>query len=146
MSTEQIRDTARRIFEEIINQRKLAQAAELISADYILHAAGAPTPINGVEGWVQFVSTYLTGFPDLQFRVEDLIVEGDKAALRYTATGTQNGPMMDIPPTGKKATVTGIVISRHDQAGKAVEGWLNVDALGMLQQLGVIPMPSQTQA
>ena len=143
MSTVQIKDTARRIFEEIINQRKLDRASELISADYILHAAGTPTPINGVEGWVQFVSMYLSGFPDLQFRVDDLIEEGDKAVVRYTATGTHTGSLMDIPPTGKKAIVTGIIISRHDRSGKAVEGWLDFDALGMLQQLGVIPAPQQ---
>lgn len=146
MSTEQIRDNARRIFEEVINQRKMDRAGELIAADYTLHAPGAPGPIKGIEGWVGFVSMYLAGFSDLQFKVEDLVVEGDKAVLRYIATGTNNGSLMGIPPTGKWATVSGIVITRHDEAGKALEGWLEFDALGMLQQLGIIPSLQQATA
>ena len=72
------------------------------------------------------------------FRSEDEIAEGDKVASRYTFRGTHQGELMGISPTGKQVTVTGMIINRIVN-GKSEEGWLNFDALGMLQQLGVIP-------
>jgi predicted ester cyclase len=85
---------------------------------------------------------YLTAFPDLHFTVEDIIAEGDKVVTRLTCRGTQQGAFMGIPPTGKQATVTAIDINRF-AGGKSVEHWLNMDTLGLLQQLGVIPAPGQ---
>jgi len=85
---------------------------------------------------------YLTAFPDLHFTVEDFIAEGDKVVARLTVRGTQQGIFMGIPPTGKHATVTAIDINRM-AGGKSVEHWLNMDTLGLLQQLGVIPAPGQ---
>ena len=66
---------------------------------------------------------------------------------RWTATGTHKGDLMGVPPTGKRATVTGIAIDRY-QGGKMVEFWTNYDMLGLLQQLGVVPSmaPTSTSA
>jgi predicted ester cyclase len=81
---------------------------------------------------------YLTGFPDLQTTVEDLVAEGEKVVGRWAGRATHSGPFMNIPPTGKQVTVAGIAIVRLE-GGKIVEEWVNFDALGMMQQLGVIP-------
>ena len=83
------------------------------------------------------MSLYLTAFPDARFTVEDELAEGDRVVSRSTLRGTHQGEFMGIPPTGKPVTVTGMSIDR------IVEGWLNFDGLGMLQQLGVIPAPGQ---
>jgi predicted ester cyclase len=80
----------------------------------------------------------------LHFTVEDIIAEGDKVVARLTARGTQQGEFMGIPPTGKRATVTAIDINRM-VGGKSVEHWLEMDTLGLLQQLGVVPMPGQAR-
>jgi predicted ester cyclase len=85
---------------------------------------------------------YLTAFPDLHLTIEDLIAEGDKVVDRQTARGTHQGTFMGIPPTGKQITVTAMNISRI-VGGKIVEHWVELDTLGMLQQLGVVPMPGQ---
>ncbi len=136
MSTEQNKAITRRLFEEILNKGNLALVDELFSSNYVLHT---PTgPIHGVEGYKQFVNMYLSAFPDLQFTIEDLIADQDKVVARWTGTGTHQGSLIGIPPTGKRATVTGISINRFEN-GKFFEGWLDFDALGMLQQLGVIP-------
>jgi steroid delta-isomerase-like uncharacterized protein len=136
MSTEQNKAITRRLFEEILNKGNLALVDELFSSNYVLQT---PTgPVHGVEGYKQFVNMYLSAFPDLQFTIEDLIADQDQAVARWTGTGTHQGSLMGIPPTGKRATVTGISINRFEN-GKFVEGWLDFDALGMLQQLGVIP-------
>ncbi len=81
-----------------------------------------------------------TAFPDLHLTIEDEIAEGDKVVTRVTARGTHQGSFMGIRPTGKRAVVTGIVIDRFAN-GKTVEAWNNLDDLGLLQQLGVIPAP-----
>jgi steroid delta-isomerase-like uncharacterized protein len=85
---------------------------------------------------------FLSGLPDLATTVEDTIAEGDKVAARWTARGTHNGELMGIPPTGKKVAMTAISIHRIVD-GKIAESWINFDALGMMQQLGVAPAPEQ---
>jgi predicted ester cyclase len=76
--------------------------------------------------------------PNLSHTIEDMLAEGDRVAVRLTARGTHTGEFMGIPPTGKQVTVTGTVICRIAE-GKIQEDWFNSDALGLLQQLGVIP-------
>lgn len=94
----------------------------------------------GPSGFKQLVTTYRTAFPDIHLTIDDWVVEGDKVAGRWTARGTNTGPLMGMPPTGKSATVTGISILTfaNDQVTAQHTNW---DAMGMLQQLGVIPTP-----
>jgi predicted ester cyclase len=63
---------------------------------------------------------------------------------RITLRGTHQGEFMGIPPTGRQVTFTGIHISRV-AGGKIAEEWGQFDALGMMQQLGVIPAPEQAE-
>jgi predicted ester cyclase len=74
----------------------------------------------------------------MQISVDDLIAEGDKAVIRWTARGTNSGPFLGMPATGKPGTVTGITIERKVD-GMTVEGWNQFDQLGMLPQMGMIP-------
>lgn len=85
---------------------------------------------------------FRTAFPDLYGTIEDLIAEGDKVVTRITYRGTHQGEFMGIPPTGRPVTMTFTGINRI-AGGKIAEGWVNFDALGMMQQLGVIPTPGQ---
>ena len=139
MSTEQNKANDRRLIEEL-NRGNVNVYDELNVPDYVGHEAS--TTRQGLEANKQFVSAYLTAFPDLHFTIEEQIAEGDKSVTRWTARGTHRGELMGIPPTGKQVTVTGITIV-HWSNGKSVESWLNFDALGMLQQLGVVPAPGQ---
>ena len=136
MSSEENKALTRRLYEDVFNQRQLAHVDELCSADHVFH--NPPTTLHGREEFKQLLSLYLTAFPDARFTVEDEIAEGDRVASRYTFRGTHQGELMGIAPTGKQVTVTGIIINRI-VGGKSAEGWLNFDALGMLQQLGVVP-------
>ena len=137
MSAEENKAIVRRLFEELWNQGKLDVAGEILANDYIFHGPVAGE-VRGPEGFKQFVSMYLTSYPDLQFAIEDQIAEGDKVVTRWTATGTHKGELMGISPTSVRMTVTGIVISRI-AGDKIVEDWADWDALGMFQQLGVVP-------
>ncbi|HKF35692.1 MAG TPA: ester cyclase [Ktedonobacteraceae bacterium] len=138
MSTEENKATARRFFEEVFNGGNLAVVDEVKSSTYVFHDPGFPEPIRGPEGFKQHLMLFRNVFPDLRSTVEDLIAEGENVTVRFTFTGTQQDTLMGIPPTGKQVGVTAILIGRLVN-GKFVEGWINYDGLGMLQQLGVIP-------
>ncbi len=140
MSTADNKVLVRRFYEEAFNQRNLALVDELCTTHHVFH--NPPITLHSKEEFKQFLSLYITAFPDARFTVEDEIAEGDKVASRYTFRGTHQGNLMGIPPTGKQVTVTGIIINRI-VGGKSEEGWLNFDALGLLQQLGVVPVPEQ---
>ena len=138
--SEQNKALSKRNFDEDWNQRKLAVIDELVSDNSVLYDPTVPGgKVTGSQGYRQFVEIYLAAFPDLHFTIQDQFADGDKVATRWTGTGTQTGALMGIAPTGKRSTVTGITIDLY-QNGKAVESWVNYDALGMFQQLGVIPM------
>jgi len=136
MSSEDNKVLVRRVFEDVLNQGNLALVDELFSPDHVEHTTTGP--VHGTEGMKQYYMIYRTAFPDAHYTVEDQIAEGDKVVTWWSARGTHQGPLMGIPPTGKQGTVTGIGIGRFE-GGKLVEAWTEFDALGMMQQLGVVP-------
>jgi predicted ester cyclase len=71
---------------------------------------------------------------------DDMIAEGDNVVTRQTITGTNQGELMGIPPTGKQINVQQIAINRIVN-GKIAETWAIADVLGMMQQLGLAPGP-----
>ena len=95
---------------------------------------------TGIEGAKVFFAMLIAAFPDLQTSIEELIAEGDKAVVRLKVEGTNTGPIMGMPATGKRATWSVIDIHRMVD-GTFVEHWSTSDTLGMLQQLGLIPPP-----
>ena len=126
----------RRSFEEV-GKQKWAISNELFGPDYVWHQPGSPKPLTGEES-EQFMRTFFAAFPDNRSTIEDMIAEGDKVVTRYTVRGTHKGDFLGIPATGKEVAFTSILISRIAE-GKIVEDWEEADALGMLQQLGVVP-------
>jgi predicted ester cyclase len=69
-----------------------------------------------------------------------MIAEGDKVMTRLSAYGTHTGELFGIPPTDKQVSMTAIVIHRIEN-GKIVEHWSELDNLGLMQQLGIVPAP-----
>ncbi len=138
---EENKASVRLAFEEGWNKGNLTTVDEDVATNYVLHDPFSGE-VKGPEGYKQYVKMYRNAFPDLHFTIEDQIAEGDKVVTRWTCTGTHRGELMGIAPTGKLGTVTGIFIDRI-AGGKAVETWAAWDALGMLQQLGVVPPMGQ---
>jgi len=143
MTTEDNKATIRRIIEEGWNQGKIAVFDELCAFDWIHHDPTQPH-VRILENYKRYVTERRSAFPDLHFRVEDMIAEGDQVVVRWMWHGTHTGdlltPMMHLPATGKQVTVTGITIFRFAD-GKVVETWNQSDRLGLYQQLGLIPVP-----
>lgn len=125
----------RRVFEEIWNKSDLSVVDEIYAPDYVAHIANAPAPVDGPERFKQFVALLGVVSPDLQFRTEDQIAEGDKVATRWTAIGSPAGGVFSGAAAGAKTTVTGISIHRIVN-GRIAESWDNWDALSALQALG----------
>lgn len=85
-----------------------------------------------------FVIYLHTAFPDIYFTIDEQIAEEDKVVTRWHVNGTHQAEFAGIPATGKSVTITAINIHRIS-ADQIQEAWLNWDALGLMQQLGVIP-------
>jgi predicted ester cyclase len=136
MSTEENKMLVHRFFEELMNQRNLALADDLFAPEYVHHFPDED--IHGPDGVKQMDKGLLTTFPDWHISTDDVIAEGDKVVVRFTIHGTHEGEGFNISPTGKRVVYTGIDIFRIAD-GKIVEQWTEVDALGLLQQLGVVP-------
>jgi steroid delta-isomerase-like uncharacterized protein len=138
MAIEANKVLARRIFDEM-NRGNLAIVDEVYVPDYVHHDPSLPPAWQrGRDNYRQGVSTLFTAFPDLHGTVEELIAEGDKVAVRVSWRGTHKGELMGIPPSGKRVEFGFMSIVRIVD-GKVAEGWVNFDALGMMQQIGAIP-------
>jgi steroid delta-isomerase-like uncharacterized protein len=139
--SEENKALVRRFIEEVWNGGNLDVVDELIAENHVDHdpaQAGGP---GGRQGARAFVEMYRAAFPDTHLEITEMIAEGDLVAITWTATGTHQGELMGIAPTGRSVTVTGIGVDRIS-GGQIVESWANYDALGMLAQLGAIPAPA----
>jgi steroid delta-isomerase-like uncharacterized protein len=137
MSTEENKAVARRVLDEMFNKGNLDVADELLAPDYVDHDPAMPEDIHGPEGFKQYVSGYRSAFSDLHLEFEDQIAEGDKVVTRWTGTGTHDGELSGIPPTGKRVTLPGMEIVRIS-GGKLVEGWEGYDTMNLMRQLDVM--------
>ena len=135
--SEENKTKVRRIIEEVFNKGNLAVVDELVATDMLDHNP-FPGQAPGAAGLKQIVTMFRAAFPDVQISIGNMIAEGDKVSAYVTVQGTHRGEFMGIAPTGNQVSLTAITIDRF-AGGKAVEHWEQFDALGMMQQLGVIP-------
>jgi steroid delta-isomerase-like uncharacterized protein len=118
------------------NRQDLANYRTLYAPDAVIHGI-APAPLS-VDAMLGAYSAFFSGFPDLQLTVAETLVDGERIAVRFTIRGTQRGEFQGIPPTGRTIEVQGITML-HFRDGRVVERWNQLDQLGMLGQLGVLP-------
>ncbi len=138
MSLEQNKALVRRGFEEGMNQQQLDIFDDLLTPQYVNHNMPAPAP--GPDGFKQVMGMFISAFPDFHIQIEDILAEGDRVASRGVWSGTHQGDFMGIPATGKQVSVAYIDFWRLEN-GLAVENWVQMDMIGLMQQLGVMPAP-----
>lgn len=126
-----------RYFNEIMNQGSLKAIDELMAPNFAFHIPTLPDPMRGPEGMKQFVTGLRNGFPDAKFTPEYLIADGPRVAARYKMTGTQKGSFLGAPASGNFVKDAGTDLF-HLSGGKIVTVWVAEDALGLLQQMGVL--------
>ena len=141
MSTEQNKTIVRR-YREAHNTNQLDRLDEIVEASLITHNLLPGLP-PGLEGGKMAHMGGMASFPDMYVTTEDLIAEGDRVVERWTNSGTYTGaPFFGTPPNEKRFSMRGISIYRIAN-GRIVEHWGEMDFLGLLQQLGLIPVPGQ---
>jgi steroid delta-isomerase-like uncharacterized protein len=128
----------RRLYEEVWNKRKVELVSEIISPSHALQAPNVVGSAVGPEAYKRQLMSFLAGYPDLHWTIEDMIAEDDKVVACWTISGTHRGEYLGIPATNKKVSVEGITI-HHISKGKIMDSYSNWDALGMMQQLGAVP-------
>ena len=131
--SEQNKELIRRFYAELVNQRKMAVADEIISPDFNDHAASG----RGLAHFKSLYASMTAIFPDIQVSIEDLVAEDDKVAARVEVTATQAKSFRGFPSADKQVTYSGMDLFRIED-GKIVERWTQRDFLGMLEKLGHI--------
>ena len=143
--SEQNKTNVRRLFEEVWNKGQLPVADELFAPTYTHHDSSTPDVGRGPESEKKRVTLYRNAFPDIRLTIEDMLAEGETVVARWSCRGTHKGELNGIAPTGKQFNITGISIARFTN-GKMFEGYINWDALGLMQQLGVVPELGKAKA
>lgn len=126
--------------EEVWSRGDLALVDDLVTEDYVQHDVAQPEPIRGPEALKEAIGMYRAGTPDLTKTIEELIVDGETVVIPYTATGTHEGEIMGVAPTGTELEVEGIFVYRVED-GRLSEGTDLWDAFGLLRQIGAVSMP-----
>ncbi|HUG13706.1 MAG TPA: ester cyclase [Thermomicrobiales bacterium] len=137
MSTEDNKALGRRFVEEVYNQGNVDAVDVLVSDQFVRHGIGGT--MRGREIIKERVRAVRSGFPDFRITIEDALADGDKVVLRQTHTGTHLGEFAGVAPTGVRMETTEISILRIAD-GKICEGWVSVDQLTMLRQIGALPV------
>src|SRR5207342_706125 len=88
-------------FVEFINTASEQLAGELISPNAIFYVPGQPEPMRGPDGYLAIIGMMRSGFPDIQWTLDDVVAEGDKVAARFTMRGTHSDTFFGVPATEK---------------------------------------------
>lgn len=138
MSIEQNKATVLQFYKAFDN-RNIDQALALLAPNFIAHLAGIPEPLNR-ESFKQFGMTFYLAFANSQHSFDEVIVAGDKVVTCGTFTATHLGEFQGLPPTGNSIQLSIMHIDRVEN-GKITEHWGQGDALGLMQQLGIVFLP-----
>lgn len=129
-----------RWFEEVWNQGREEIIEELRAPDAVGFGLGeTPVAVLGASGFKVFYRNLRSSLPDLRVTVEHLVAEGDMVAARIQVEGTHMGPGLGVPPTGQSVRFSGMLIARIS-GGRITESWNNLDQLGLLRQVGAVPL------
>lgn len=126
-----------RSYTERVDADAACAIAEFLAPDVAAHLPGLPGPLDR-EGFTQFAGAFYGAFPDLRHETETLIAEGDRVVGRFTLRGTHRREFQGIAPTGRQVAFGALVICRIAD-GKLTEIHMQMDGVGLLQQLGAVP-------
>jgi steroid delta-isomerase-like uncharacterized protein len=141
LSPEENNKVAVEFFDRAWNKGDFSAVDELIhpQADDHSTVGGAAHTEKGIESFRQIVGMFRSAMPDIKLTILDEIYAGDKVVHRWVLNGTHTAtPIMGVPAQNKPIAMSGTTTVRM-QDGKIAERWANVDELGLLQQLGVVP-------
>lgn len=127
------RDLVERLHTELFASEDLATLDRFFAPDVVSHDMPPGFP-QGIEGIRMFFSAFREGMPDVQVRIDEIVSEGDRAAVATMIEGTHTGALMGVEPTGRRISVRGIDMVRVAD-GRIVEHRGLTDTVGLLRQL-----------
>jgi predicted ester cyclase len=139
-SAEQRKALIRRFYDEAWNRGEYAVVDELFALEL---ARSLDAPPAGAEREKQHIATIRAVFADLQIVVQDVVVDTEAVAARWTMTGTDTGGFMGRPPTGREVEIWGVDFF-HFEGQRVVGTWAGVDMLGLMVELEILPSPWRT--
>ena len=136
---EQNKNTVTEFIDALFTKGHLGAVDEYLAEKFVNH-----DPPIGVtadrEGMRAAGAMFRAAFPDWHSEMDILVGEGDLVVEHFTASGTQQGEILGVPPSGRTVTLPGINIWRV-RDGRIVERWGRLDELGLLRQLGLVNLP-----
>jgi steroid delta-isomerase-like uncharacterized protein len=137
MPAEQQKALVRRFIEDVWNQGDVAIIGQVCAPDFVLHDPTTPRFKTRLD-YEQLVTTYRRAFPDLRCTIEEQLAERNLVMTWWGMQGTHRGPLFGYPPTERHVRFTGISLNLI-RDGQIAEARVNWDALGLFQQLGILP-------
>ena len=138
--TETNKALVRRWFREVWNEGREATIDELFAEGGVAYGLGdREAEVRGPAQLKPFVRNLRGTLPDLQISIQEIMAEEDKVMVRVLLEGTHSGSGLGVPPSGRRIRVAGIVVIRVSK-GQFVEGWNSWDQLGLLRQIGALPV------
>ncbi|MFQ5554438.1 MAG: ester cyclase [Acidimicrobiia bacterium] len=131
---------AKRLVTEVVNQGRMETITQVIHPDYRYHGPGG-VEVEGPEGARQLIGGFRAAFSDLHAQITSEIAQGDLVALTMVATGTHDGDLMGIAPTGASIELPMAVVSRLED-GRIAEEWEYYDTASLMSQLDAEPTSS----
>lgn len=136
MSNEEAKATVLEYVEAVWNRGDMTAFEALTTPEFSYHLGGQPSVDR--EGMRRFLAMTRAAFPDWWVEPADVVAEEESVAVRWTGEATHRGPFHGIPPTGRKIAVSGMNLYKV-RDGRIVTEWEQMDTMGMLRQLGVLP-------
>lgn len=124
-------------FETMINTADEALAQELVADDAPFFTPASPEPLYGGKGYLSVVHFMRSGFSDVQWKLEEIIADENKAAIRWTLTGTHDGEFLGVKPTGTKIKTTVMNFYYFNNDGKITNDIAAEGMLGILRPIGL---------
>lgn len=125
-------------FEVMINTADSKLAKELVADDAPFFTPASPTPLYGGEGYLSVVHWMRKGFPDVQWKLEEMVAEGNIVAVRWTLTGTNDGEFMGMPATGKHISTSVMNFYYFNDEGKITNDIAAEGMIGILRGIGML--------
>ncbi|MBO6257481.1 ester cyclase [bacterium] len=125
-------------FETMINTADDELAQELVASDAPFFTPASSEPLYGGSGYLSVVHWMRSGFSDVQWHIQDMVADENKAAVRWNLTGTHDGEFMGIKPTGKKISVCVMNFYYFNQEGKVTNDIAAEGMIGILRGIGAI--------
>lgn len=124
-------------FETMINTADDALAEELVAPDAPFYTPASPEPLYGGKGYLSVVHWMRQSFSDVQWKLEEMVADEDKVAVRWTLTATHDGEFMGLAPTGKKIKTTVMNFYYFNKDGKITNDIVADGMIGILRPLGL---------